>query len=105
MVVSILTRRTRLRDRVQWEAALGTVLPRIRELLASQPGFVSVEYAWGAEDSGEFAQITAWNSLQDCRKYVREGGAATVATVEDAAVPTAPHPDGAWVRKTFETVS
>jgi heme-degrading monooxygenase HmoA len=105
MVVSILTRKTRLRDRAQWEAALGTVLPRIKDLLGSQQGFVSVEYAWGAEDGGEFAQITVWRSLEDCRRYVREGGAATVATVEDAAVPTAPHPDGAWTRKTFETIS
>lgn len=105
MVVSILTRKTRLRDRVQWEAALGTVLPKITDLLASEDGFVSVEYAWGAEDDGEFAQITTWNSLDACHSYVRGGGAATVATIEDAAVPTAPHPDGAWVRKTFETVA
>lgn len=105
MVVSILTRKTRLRDRVQWEAALGTVLPKITDLLASEDGFISVQYAWGAEDDGEFAQITTWNSLDDCRGYVRGGGAATVATIEDAAVPTAAHPDGAWVRKTFETVA
>jgi hypothetical protein len=104
MVVSILTRKTRLRDRVQWEAALGTVLPRITDLLGSEGGFVSLQYAWGAEDDGEFAQITTWNSLDDCRGYVRGGGAATVATIEDAAVPTAAHPDGAWVRKTFETI-
>jgi heme-degrading monooxygenase HmoA len=105
MVVSILTRKTRLRERSQWEAALGTVLPRIKDLLASESGFVSVEYAWSVEEGGEFAQITAWKTLDDCRRYVREGGAATVATIEDAAVPTAPHPDGAWVRKTFETAS
>lgn len=104
MVVSILTRKTRLRDRVQWEAALGTVLPKISALLASEGGFIAIQYAWGAEDDGEFAQITTWNSLDDCRGYVRGGGAATVATIEDAAVPTAAHPDGAWVRKTFETL-
>jgi len=102
MVVSILTRRTRIRSRAEWEAALGMVLPRIRELLAGEKGFASVQYAWGVEDDGEFAQITTWESLEDCRRYVRGGGAATVATVEDAAVPTAPHPEGAWVRKTFE---
>ena len=104
MVVSILTRKTRIRDRAQWETALGTVLPKIRELLASESGFVSVEYAWGTEDDGEFAQITTWKTLGDCRGYVRGGGAATVATIEDSAVPTAPHPDGSWVRKTFETI-
>jgi len=28
-------------------------------------------------------------------------GAAMVATIEEAAIPTAPYPDGAWVRNTF----
>ena len=105
MVLSILTRKTRIRDRAQWEAALDTVLPKIKEWLASENGFASVEYAWSAENDAEFAQITTWKSLDDCKAYVRGGGAATVATIEDAAVPTAPHPDGAWVRKTFETIS
>jgi hypothetical protein len=104
MVVSILTRRTRLRDRAQWEAALRRVLPKITELLTAEPGFASVQYAWGAENDSEFAQITTWKTLDDCRGYVRGGGAAAVATMEDAVVPTAPHPDGAWVRKTFETL-
>ena len=103
MVVSILTRKTRLRERAQWEAALQKVLPDITGQLAAQPGFASIQYAWSAENDGEFAQITAWETLDDCRSYVRGGGAATVATIEDAAVPTAAHPDGAWVRKTFET--
>lgn len=105
MIVSILIRRTRIRDRAQWETALGTVLPRISELLAAQSGFAAVQYAWGVEDDGEFTQITTWQSLDDCRAYVRGGGAATVATIEDAAVPTAPHPDGAWLRRTFETIA
>jgi len=104
MVVSILTRRTRLRDRAQWEAALRKVLPKVTERLEAEHGFASVQYAWGAENDGEFAQITTWKTLGDCRGYVRGGGAAAVATIEDAAVPTAPHPDGAWVRKTFETL-
>jgi len=79
-------------------------LPKIQGLLAGEPGFVSVQYAWSAEDDGEFAQITTWDSLEECRAYVRGGGAATVATLEEAAVPTAAHPHGAWVRKTFEVV-
>ncbi len=105
MVVSILTRKTRLRDRSHWEAALQKVLPRISDLLRAEVGFVSVQYAWGAENDGEFAQTTAWDSLDDCLRYIREGTAATLATVEDAAIPTAAHPDGAWVRKTFEVVA
>ena len=105
MVVSILTRKTRLKDRSQWEAALQKVLPRISELLQAEGGFVSVQYAWGVEDDSEFAQTTAWDSLDDCLRYIRGGTAATVATVEDAAIPTAGHPDGAWVRKTFEVTA
>ncbi len=105
MVVSILTRKTRLRERSQWETALKKVLPRITELLQAESGFVWVQYAWGAENDGEFAQTTAWETLGDCLRYIREGTAATVATVEDAAIPTAAHPDGAWVRRTFEVVA
>lgn len=105
MVISILTRKTRIKDRDLWEAALGKVLPKINGLLQGVAEFVSVQYAWGAEDNGEFAQITTWKTLDGCRAYVRGGGAATVATLEDAAVPTASHPDGAWVRKTFEALA
>lgn len=102
MVVSILTRRTRLKDRAQWEAQLSKLLPRVKPVLEAEAGFVSVQYLWGTEENGEIAQITTWRTLDDCRRYVRQGGAATVATLEDAAMPTAPHPDGAWVRRTYE---
>lgn len=102
MIISVLTRRTRLTDRGKWQAALETVLPSIRQLLQSQPGFVSVQYLWNVDEDGEFAQITTWEALEDCRRYVRGGAAAAVATLEDPAVPTAAHPHGAWVRKNYE---
>lgn len=101
MVISILTRNTRLSDRAVWEASLGTVLPKIREILESHDGFVSVQYLWGADEPGRIAQVTTWQSEDACRKYIREGGAATVATIEDAAVPTAGYPNGNWVRQNF----
>ena len=104
MIVSILLRKTRIKDRGEWESRLGGVLPRIREALEAEAGFVSVQYAWGLDGDGEMVQTTIWKTADDCRRYVREGAAATVATIEDAAIPTAPHPDGAWVRKTFEAV-
>ena len=50
---------------------------------------------------GRIAQVTVWQSEADCRRYIREGAAATVATIEDAAVPTAPYPNGNWVRHNF----
>ncbi len=102
MIISIVTRKTSVGDRAQWQSRLEKALPAIMEALKAEPGFVEVQYLWGAEDDGEMAQITRWETLDDCRRYVREGGAATVALHEDRAVPTAPYPDGAWVRRTFE---
>lgn len=102
VIVSILTRKTRVKDRAQWQTQLAGVLSKIRQVLEAEPGFVSLQYAWSADEDGEIAQTTTWQTLDDCRRYVRRGGAATVSTIEEAAVPTAPHPDGAWVRKTYE---
>ncbi len=104
MVISIVTRKTSVRDRAQWQSRLESVLPKITEVLKAEPGFAEVQYLWGAEDDGEMAQITRWETLDDCRRYVREGGAATVALYEDRAIPTAPYPDGSWLRQTFEVV-
>lgn len=104
MIVSILTRQTRLTERAVWDAALGTVLPKILKVLGEQPGFVSVQYLWGADEPGRIAQVTTWASEDDCRNYVRGGAAATVATIEDAAVPTAAYPKGSWTRETFSAV-
>jgi hypothetical protein len=104
MVISILMRKTRITDRGQWESALAGVLPRIVEILEEESGFVSVQYMWGTDAAGEIGQITTWKTLEDCRRYVREGGAATVATHEDSAVPTAPYPDGAWTRQTYDVL-
>ncbi len=103
MIVSILTRKVRAKDRAEWEAQLQAVLPKVTELLKKAPGFISVQYAWNADEAGEVAQTTSWTTLEDCQRYVREGGAATVGAFEDAAVPTASHPDGAWTRRTYES--
>jgi heme-degrading monooxygenase HmoA len=105
MIISVLTRKTRLNDRGEWQSRLKSVLPKINKVLDEEKGFVSVQYLWGTDEDGEMGQITTWETLEDCRRYVREGGAAMVATIEDAAMPTAPHPDGSWVRQTFEVVS
>jgi hypothetical protein len=104
MITSILTRHTRLTERAVCEGALGTVLPKIRKVLEAVPGFISVEYLWGTDEPGYVAQITVWQSEDDCRRYVREGSAAMVATIEDAAVPTAAYPNGSWVRQTFSAI-
>jgi hypothetical protein len=102
MVKSILTRKTSVKERAQWQSRLDGVMPKLRAVMEAEQGFVSVEYVWGAQDDGEFAQITEWKTQEDCRRYVREGGAATVGALEDRAIPTASHPDGAWLRKTYD---
>lgn len=104
MIVSILLRKTRISDRAEWQKRLNGVMPRLIDILEASPGFVAVAYAWGASGDGEIMQETRWQTIEDCRRYVREGAAADVATIEDAVIPTAPHPDGAWTRKTFEVV-
>jgi hypothetical protein len=104
MVVSILRRKSRIADRSRWEAQIAGVLPKISAVLEESPGFVSVQYAWDVNNEGAFAQITTWRSDEDCRRYVREGAAATIGTLEEAAIPTALHPDGRWLRQTYELV-
>ena len=104
MVVSILMRKTRIAERARLESALQSAMPKIRNVVEQQPGFASIQYLWDMYEEGAIAQITTWETDGDCRRYVREGAAATVATIEESALPTAPHPEGAWVRRTFETV-
>ncbi len=104
MVISIVMRKTDIKDASEWRSRLDKALTSIRAVLESEPGFAGVQYLRGTEDDGETAQITTWQTLEDCRRYVREGGAATVGAYEDRALPTASHPDGTWVRKTFEIV-
>ena len=84
MVISILTRKTRINDRAERQKRLAAVLPRITDILQSSPGFASLQYLWDVHEEGAIAQITSWNSDEDCRRYVREGAAATVATIEES---------------------
>ena len=105
MVISIVTRKTSVRDRGQWQSRLETALPAILDVLKAERGFAGVEYLWGAQDDGQMGQVTRWQTLEDCLRYVRGGAAATLALQEDRALPTAPYPDGAWHRRTFEVVA
>ena len=103
MFISIVTRKTSVKDRAQWQSRLEAALPAILAVLKAERGFAGVEYLWGAQDDGQMGQVTRWQTLEDCLRYVR-GGAATVALHEDRAIPTASYPDGAWQRGTFEVV-
>jgi hypothetical protein len=69
--------------------------------MQGQPGFVSRDMRRDG-DAGGMVEVTTWQTADDCRNYLRKGGAAMAATILDAFFPTAPYPDGNWVRETVE---
>jgi heme-degrading monooxygenase HmoA len=100
MIVSKLTRVTAISDPAEWDKRAARVLERVRPFLARQPGFAGIDLRH--DESGTLIEETRWESLDECRHYVRGGAAATVATMADALLPTAPYPNGTWVRETLE---
>ncbi|OGO50877.1 MAG: hypothetical protein A2148_07955 [Chloroflexi bacterium RBG_16_68_14] len=100
MIVSVLSRKTAITDPDEWDRRAGRLLERLRPLLERQPGFLGIELSHGEGDS--MTEVTRWRSLADCQHYVRDGAAATAATISDALLPTAPYPNGAWTRETRE---
>ena len=100
MIVSVLSRKTAISDAEEWDRRAARLLERLRPLLERQPGFAGIELS--RRERGELTEVTRWRSLADCQRYVRKGAAATAATISDALLPTAPYPNGAWVRETQE---
>ncbi len=100
MIVSVLSRRTAIADPDEWDRRAARLLERLRPFLERQPGFAGIDLQRG--DDGALRETTRWLTLEDCQRYVREGAAATAATISDALLPTAPYPNGAWVRETHE---
>lgn len=100
MIVSVLRRKTAITDAEEWDRRAARLLERLRPLLGRQPGFLGIELERG--EGGALTEVTRWRSLADCQRYVREGAAASVATIADALLPTAPYPNGTWLRETYE---
>lgn len=100
MIVSILRRRTAIVDAEEWDKRAARLLERLRLLLERQPGFAGIELVRG--ESGALIETTRWQSPEDCQRYVRTGPAAMAATLSDGFLPTAPYPNGAWLRETQE---
>jgi hypothetical protein len=99
MVVSTLTRQTTVRDADDFAKRHQALEAHIAPLLQKQPGFVSREMRRDG-DTGGMIETTTWQTHDDCRNYLRNGGAAMAATILDAFFPTAPFPNGNWVRET-----
>ncbi len=103
MIRSTLRRKTTVVDAAEFEKRQAALDGRLLPLLQKQPGFVSYEMQRDG-DGGGMVQVTSWESEADCRAYLRNGGAAMAATMLDAFFPTAPYPDGNWVRENAEAV-
>ena len=99
MIVSVLTRKTRIADPEEREKRAIRLLERLHPLLERQPGFAGIELT---RDDETLSETTRWQTEEDCRRYIREGAAATAGTISDALLPTAPYPNGTWQRETHE---
>ena len=101
MFVAVLRRKTTVRDQEEWEKRTAVLAPRLDAVLARQSGFVSHELRRDGNEGG-MVEETVFKTADDCRGYLRNGGAAMAATMLDAFFPTAPDPNGNWVRETVE---
>ena len=101
MIVSTLRRKTIVTDAGEFTKRQEALAARLRPLLERQPGFAGYEMLRDG-DEGRMAEVTRWASADDCRAYLRNGGAAMAATMLDAFFPTAPFPNGNWVRENIE---
>jgi heme-degrading monooxygenase HmoA len=101
MITSTLRRQTTVTDASDFEKRQQALASRMLPLLQKQPGFVSYEMARDG-DGGGMVETTVWQSSDDCRNYLRNGAAAMAATMLDGFFPTAPYPNGNWVRENVE---
>ncbi len=105
MFVSVMSRRTAITDGAQWRERLHRGLARIRGPLEKYPGFQGVDYFWGAANDGQMLEVSRWSSRTEFEACLEGGGYATAATFLDAMLPTAPYPNGNWVRQDWEQVA
>ena len=101
MVESTLRRISTVSDPAEFEKRRLALAERLLPHLQRQPGFVAHELRRDGERGGQI-EITSWRTSDDCRAYLRNGAAAMAATWLDAFFPTAPFPNGNWLRETIE---
>ena len=100
-ITSTLRRTTTVTDPAEFDRRLTSLLERLLPYLKKQAGFVSHDLRREG-DRGEMVETTTWQSEADCRNFLRNGAAAMAATWLDAFFPTAPYPNGTWVRTTAD---
>lgn len=101
MFIATLTRATTITQAEEFGKRRDAYLARVVPYLQRQPGFVAHELRRDG-DGGGMVETTTWRSEVDCRAFLRGGAAAMVATWLDGFFPTAPYPDGNWLRTTAE---
>jgi heme-degrading monooxygenase HmoA len=101
MIVTTLTRTTVVADADEFEKRRAAVLARVVPYLERQPGFVAHELRRDG-DLGGMVETTTWSAEGDCRAFLLGGAAAMAATWLDAFLPTAPYPNGNWLRTTAD---
>ena len=101
MIVATLMRTTLVADSGEFEKRRAALLARVLPYLERQPGFVAHDLRREG-DGGGMIETTTWSAEADCRAFLRGGAAAMAATWLDAFLPTAPYPNGNWVRTTSE---
>ena len=97
MFVATLRRKTTVVKAEEFEQRKASLLERLLPYLQRQPGFAGHELTHG--EGGEMVEVTRWATEADRTRYLRGGAAAMAATWMDAALPTAPYPNGTWVRE------
>lgn len=98
MFVATLRRQTTVGKAEEFEQRKAALLERLTPYLQRQPGFVSHELSREG-DGGAIVEVTRWATEEDGRRYLRGGAAAMAATWLDGYLPTAPYPNGTWVRE------
>ena len=104
MIVATLTRSSIVTQAEEFEKRRAALLARLLPYLHRQHGFVAHELRREG-DSGGMVETTTWNADADCRAFLRGGAAAMAATWLDAFFPTAPYPNGNWLRTTAEVAA
>jgi heme-degrading monooxygenase HmoA len=101
MIVATLTRATTVTQAEEFDKRRDAFVARVAPYLQRQPGFVAHDVRRDG-DGGGMVETTKWRNEADCRAFLRGGAAAMAATWLDGFFPTAPYPNGNWVRTTVE---